>query len=465
MCANSTVCTSCSSPYVLVFDGTCQDPPTAGGIYVPASKTTGNTKCTIAELCTLTYAPTSDMTLTLTAPSDFKGFITLDNAQTNSFTFTPAKTSANLSICSYATTANGTYAFGVALSGTNASSYSLSSTILNLTVKEMVTLGFPTDVQVPRCGCSTVQNITISNGALIGPLNITVGTGKALRFGLHPSNVLTVDTSSVFPIPFTICSDGTVAKDQKLTPTIFFSGESSPVVQSNANQVKVTITATPAPVFTLDDPITDFLSGQKFCNISAKGNVNGKLYYQLRETDKTSMEVSLDFIRSSIQANRTVIQSQADFLTHMHAEPRDTRVGVVDLTAGISSPIILYRYFPSTKYLLCGYLQASGSGPISNLTCKTLTTPPEEDPIFVAIATLVNETLQLSPTERQATVCYWQSFVPSASDAFVTNFYGDRCQSLGFQPLFKYPGQVSENGEATFLLITNDTSSATQQAV
>jgi len=72
-----------------------------------------------------------------------------------------------------------------------------------------------------------------------------------------------------------------------------------------------------------------------------------------------------------------------------------------------------------------------------------------------------NSEAQLSESDRQAFLCYWQGQVSAGSTAFTTNLRGERCSSLGFPPLYKYKGQVSEVGFATFALMTNDTTAAT----
>lgn len=132
-----------------------------GGIAIPATITTGKTKCSLSQTIVLTYQPTFDLTLTITPPSttsnNFSGFITIDGTVTNSIRFDPSKSAASISVCSFMSTTAGTYPFSLSLSGTNMSSYALTNPTLNVSVKEMMTLTFPTAVDVPRSGCSPRQ--------------------------------------------------------------------------------------------------------------------------------------------------------------------------------------------------------------------------------------------------------------------------------------------------------------------
>lgn len=66
---------------------------------------------------------------------------------------------------------------------------------------------------------------------------------------------------------------------------------------------------------------------------------------------------------------------------------------------------------------------------------------------------LADPEAQLSASDRQVILCFWQGKVVAGSTAFVTNSHGERCTSLGFSPLYNYKGQVEEVSFATFMLI------------
>ena len=91
------------------------------------------------------------------------------------------------------------------------------------------------------------------------------------------------------------------------------------------------------------------------------------------------MNVSLSALKTNISANRLVIQSESDFIGHIYDSPRDLRVGAIDVTAGNTAGLTLWRYFPQTNYLLCGYVQTNDKKSVSNLTCSRIVTPPESD--------------------------------------------------------------------------------------
>ena len=106
-----------------------------------------------------------------------------------------------------------------------------------------------------------------------------------MYFGYTASNILTLDSLTTYPVPFTLCSDDTVTVKRLYNPKILFSGESSPVIQGNVNSINVLISDVPLPVFTVENPMTNTASGQLFSNITVKSNVNGKFYYTIKETD------------------------------------------------------------------------------------------------------------------------------------------------------------------------------------
>lgn len=305
----------------------------------------------------------------------------------------------------------------------------------------MTTIIFPTSVSVPKSGCSKAQEINIKDGSLPGVLNIRISTeNTGMYFGDTASNIITLDSSTIYPVPFTLCSDDTVAVKRIYNPKILFTGESSPVVQGNVNSINAIITDVPLPVFTVENPMTDTASGQLFSNISVKSNVNGKLYYTIKETDESFINVSLSALKTNISANKLVIQSQSDFIGHIYDSPRDVRVGVIDVSAGNTAEITMWQYFPQTNYLLCGYVQTNDKKSVSNLTCSRIVTPPESDNHYYIIFSLVDPKSQMSDTDRQSILCYWQGYVPTESSAFVTNLRGERCDDEGLSPLYVYKG-------------------------
>lgn len=162
LCSNDSICNDCSLPAILV-SGTCANVPSGGGIAIPAIVTTGRNKCSLAQPITLSYQPTSDLTLTITVPTAglnyFNGFITIDGEVKKTVKFDSGKSSAIFSVCSYNATTAGVYSFPLTLSGTNASSYNLSNPTLNVSVQDMITLVFPSMITVPKSGCSDVQHI------------------------------------------------------------------------------------------------------------------------------------------------------------------------------------------------------------------------------------------------------------------------------------------------------------------
>lgn len=84
----------------------------------------GQGKCSIVQNITVTNGTANPITLNITYPSDFTGFVVLDGVTSNSTTFTTSKTWANISICSYNTTTNKTYSpFTGVLTGLDTSNY------------------------------------------------------------------------------------------------------------------------------------------------------------------------------------------------------------------------------------------------------------------------------------------------------------------------------------------------------
>lgn len=242
---------------------------------------------------------------------------------------------------------------------------------------------------------------------------------------------------------------------------IVYSGTSSPIVQGNINVINVVISDVPSLTFGAEDPITDSSSGGNFSTLAVTASINGRLFYFIKETHDTSSDVPLAEIQGNITQNKFVIESQNDFLTHIYDSPRDVRYGVINTSATNKTSITLWQYFPGTHYLFCGYLQTFDNTSVSELACQQIFTPLERDDIFNMTIFLKDASASFSDSDRQAILCYWQSKVLVGSSAFATNLHGERCSSLGFTFLYKYQGQVSETGLATFMFVTNDSTPAT----
>jgi|JI61114C2RNA_FD_contig_111_384175_length_2000_multi_2_in_0_out_0_2 hypothetical protein len=196
-----------------------------------------------------------------------------------------------------------------------------------------------------------------------------------MYFGNTSANTLTLGPLTVYPITFTVCSDDTVIEgtyNQKIS----FSGASSPVVQGNVNSINVTISGIPVPTFSVDDPTTDVLSGERFSNITITANAGGTLYYLIKETDETTTSVSFTALKVNVTVNKLTIESQRDYLTRIYDSPRDRRIGAIAVSAGNPTDIVFSQYFPGTNYLFCGYLQTKDESSRSNLICRRIVTPP-----------------------------------------------------------------------------------------
>jgi hypothetical protein len=361
----------------------------------------------LAQAITLTTAPTSDLTLTVTPPtntSGFSGFVTFDGAVTNNVTFTPSKTSTNISICSYSSTTTGqTYTFALNLSGTNMSSYYLSNSALGLTVVDMKNLTFPATITVPKSGCSATQSLNISN-SLTNSLTATLGISGTGVYLASPSGgaFLLNSSNTGSPISFILCSYDNVTVGQTINAAITLSGQSSPEVRSNVNVVAVTIGSVPNATISLSTTLAPDTTNESYYNVTAIPSINGNFYYFVQETTNVTSNVSLVNIKANITANKSVIFNQSDYTKYLYSNPRDYYLGVLTMVAGQTSNITITHYFPSTSYLLCGYLQSSDGTTTSNITCDSYTSPTQTNTIIYTTMTVSSD---LSSTERNEILC------------------------------------------------------------
>lgn len=409
-------------------------------VNVPNSVTTGQTKCSLPQNFTLSAAATSTLTMNVTWPSGFYGFLQLDGAVTNTTTFSPSKNYSTIVMCSDSRTSpEQTYSFQLSIS--NTTGYSLSSSALPLTVSTVQNLTIDQNITVPRAGCSNVYTANLSSA--VTELNVTYGlTGSTIYLvsGTNPINTLVFSTTT--SQDYQVCAYDNATTSQSFNPSVFLSGASSPVVSPNFNLVNFTVGAFPNATITVDNAILVYdTTNNTYFNLSVTSNVNGYFLYYIQElaTSGTApINLTLSNVTSSLATGKTTVQSQADYLSYLYSTPRNMYIGNISVNATNTSTIQVTNYFPGTSYNIGGFFQTPSKSLNGTATSAvfTLSAPSGDNLIMDAIATF-----DTTPTaaDRQVILCWFETKLNSKSTAMITNSYGERC-SLKYNGLFFYNG-------------------------
>ena len=128
------------------------------------------------------------------------------------------------------------------------------------------------------------------------------------------------------------------------------------------------------------------------------------------------------------------------------------------------STLQVTNYFPGTTYSVCGYFQTASKNLTAIVDCKRITTPDSTDEVDEIYTVVAKFSSTPSYADRQAILCHLETNMSDSSSEFITNTYGERCNSFYSGALFVYNGTVIDNKRDIYYMVTNDTSDATNES-
>jgi hypothetical protein len=230
-------------------------------------------------------------------------------------------------------------------------------------------------------------------------------------------------------------------------------------IDNSTDPVNITVTTTAASTTSVSLGAVTFPNGTTNGTDTVLSNMNGTLYYEIRDPLDTYPPVeslNLTYFQTMLGSNNSnFVHSQADFLSYLYANPRFLYISSINVTNGTNTSFPIYAYEPNYTYNFTTIFVSSDNSYTSPLTVRGFTTPNVPYPIYTLE---LNFSSQLNRTQRNLLLC-WFVTNTGAPVNYILNLRGESCNQNGTDPsrlLYRYNYHTDQSNSTLIYLYSYD---------
>lgn len=304
-------------------------------------------------------------------------------------------------------------------------------------VNNPVLVTLPPTLSMAKGGCTDPFLILLSNPPF-QDLTISYTFNNALysQNDFYPNPLTTLSqmgfNQTVANGTFSFCSSSSLNATQVplsfyLSGTNYNSYQFSPSNQILVNIISSVPNVAPTVALALKN------QQQTFLDVNFTNNVDGIIFYQM-VLGQNVAPLDLQSIQVYIKANRWVLETQSDFMSHIYTHDLDSRLGQFFQPASTAA-VRIGNLLPETFYTLCAYI-INTFGVASSATCSQLSTMSWGSMIKASIVF----SHILSAQELNNVLCFFTA-AAGTSQLYLVDMEGNSCGNRAVANVYyKYTG-------------------------
>jgi hypothetical protein len=233
-------------------------------------------------------------------------------------------------------------------------------------------------------------------------------------------------------------------------------------IDNSSSPENITVTTTAASTASVSLGVVTFPNGTTNGTDTVLSNMNGTLYYEIRDPLDTYPPVeplNLTYFQTMLGSNNSnFIHNQSDFLSYLYVNPRFLYIGSINVLNGTNTSFPIYAYEPNYTYNFTTIFVSSDNSYTSPLTVRGFTTPDVPYPIYTLELTFAS---QLNSTQRNLLLC-WFVTNTGAPVNYILNLRGESCNKKNgshadpSRLLYRYNYQTDQSNSTLIYLYSYD---------